>query len=502
MRPFLMHADTDFDLERTLPWNEAALVDDLGLRAIVGAMGDKDEFLLEVAKRGILSSTADLDTIRYRQAVLEDCLNNRTVMQRLYDITIEAIQRERKEYIGLFSQYPGAILHRAIMVMSAFFELLQELRRIAREHCGTFSSAGFKNMLATIEVELTDEFFAHTRRHLQMLRFDRGVLISATVGRGLKGAGYVLRRLEEGRWRWLRRLVETPEERGYIVYVHPRDEAGGRYLSELRDRGIILVANALAQSAEHVLAFFRQLRAELGFYLGCARLYDELERRGLPTCFPVPSAPGQRRLVCRGLYDLNLALGSRARPVGNDVDAGDKPLLIVTGANQGGKSVFLRSIGVAQLMMQSGMFVPAESYEADVCDGLFTHYKREEDTTMTSGKFDEELKRMSEIVDHMTPHAMLLFNESFAATNEREGSEIARSITRALVEKGKRVLFVTHLYDFARSVFDDRQREAVFLRADRQPDGTRTFRLVPGEPLSTSFGEDLYRRIFGRAVGH
>jgi DNA mismatch repair ATPase MutS len=63
----------------------------------------------------------------------------------------------------------------------------------------------------------------------------------------------------------------------------------------------------------------------------------------------------------------------------------------LTGANQGGKSTFLHSIGLAQLMMQSGMFVGAERFEAAPCPALFTHYKREEDATMKSGKLDEEL---------------------------------------------------------------------------------------------------------------
>ena len=54
---------------------------------------------------------------------------------------------------------------------------------------------------------------------------------------------------------------------------------------------------------------------------------------------------------------------------------------------------------------------------------------------MKSGKLDEELSRMSAIVDHITSHPMILFNESFAATNEREGSEIARQIVSALLEQ-------------------------------------------------------------------
>jgi DNA mismatch repair ATPase MutS len=91
----------------------------------------------------------------------------------------------------------------------------------------------------------------------------------------------------------------------------------------------------------------------------------------------------------------------------------------------------------------------------------------------------------------------VLFNESFAATNEREGSSISRDIIRALTEAGVRVLFVTHLYDLAHSLFDRGPPDALFLQAERQADGTRTFRLQPGEPTRTSYGEDLYTRVFG-----
>jgi len=118
---------------------------------------------------------------------------------------------------------------------------------------------------------------------------------------------------------------------------------------------------------------------------------------------------------------------------------------------------------------------------------------------LVSGKLDEELGRMSDIVDHLKADSLLLCNESFAATNEREGSEIARQIVHALLERRIRIFFVTHMYDFAHSLYDRKMADAMYLHADRQPDGTRTFRLVEGEPLATSFGEDLYKKIF--AVG-
>ncbi len=170
--------------------------------------------------------------------------------------------------------------------------------------------------------------------------------------------------------------------------------------------------------------------------------------------------------------------------------------MIITGANQGGKSTFLRSIGLSQLMMQCGMFVPAELFSSNLCDSLFTHFKREEDTEMSSGRLDEELSRMSEIVDHLTSNSMLLLNEFFAATNEREGSEIAGQITRALLENHIKVFFVTHLYEFAHRFYENQRDSALFLRAERRDDGGRTFKMIAGEPLQTSYGGDLYSQLF------
>jgi DNA mismatch repair ATPase MutS len=127
---------------------------------------------------------------------------------------------------------------------------------------------------------------------------------------------------------------------------------------------------------------------------------------------------------------------------------------------------------------------------------VFTHYRREKDAEMRSGKLDEELGGMSEIADTIGPDCLLLCNESFSATNEREGPEIARQVVRALLEAGVSVVFVTHLHDFASTLHAQRLATALFLRADREPDGSRTFRLVEGEPLPTSYGADSYRRIF------
>lgn len=252
----------------------------------------------------------------------------------------------------------------------------------------------------------------------------------------------------------------------------------------------------VAEAADHLLAFFTMLRREIGFYVGCAQLLARLTRDGLPVCLPTPLAPGSTGPRCTGLYEPVLGLREPGQVVGNDVEAEGMPLVMVTGANQGGKSTFVRSVGLAALMMQCGMFVPARSFTATVYRGVFTHYRREEDSTMTSGRLDEELGRMSAVVDVIRPGSLLLSNESFASTNEQEGSRIARHAFRTMADCGVTVVAVTYLVDLAAGLYR-RGGPALFLRAEREPDGRRTFRLIEGERLSTSFGRDIYEQVFG-----
>ncbi len=121
---------------------------------------------------------------------------------------------------------------------------------------------------------------------------------------------------------------------------------------------------------------------------------------------------------------------------------------------------------------------------------------------MQRGKLDEELHRMSRTIDLMPTNAMLLCNESFASTNEREGSQIASSILHGLVDTGTTVFFVTHMFDLADSSTPRPATPLSSSAPNGDRTGERTFRIIPGAPLPTSFGEDLYQRIFGVRLEH
>lgn len=495
MNVYLMYPDRDLDPRQRLPSHEQALTQDLELTTLLKAMAHGDDFLYAVSRQVLLTGLSDPDIIRYRQGILKDCLRNPSVVREIYRIPIVSIETKRKRWLGIHSSYPSGILSSAIALLEMFVVLLERLKRIADEHAAEFESEGFVRFFKMIQEELDDDYFALVGNHLRALRFRNGVLLSATLGKGNEGVNHTLCRPNHNDQHWTKRIL-AKRSPVYSFTLHPRDDHGFRALGELQNRVINLVANAVAQSAEHIDSFFNTLRQELAFYIGSLYLSERLAELGEPICFPEPAPSSAREHTFEGLYDVCLALTMKQQVVGNDVNADYKDLVIITGANQGGKSTFLRSIGLAQLMLQCGSFVPAESFRANVSDGLFTHFKREEDTSLRSGKLDEELDRMSGIVDCLTTNSMLLFNESFASTNEREGSEIARQITSALLQRGIKVFFVTHLYEFADSMNQKRMQNSLFLQADRKSDGTRTFKLIQGEPSPTSYGHDLYFEVF------
>jgi DNA mismatch repair ATPase MutS len=490
MKAHLLYPDRDFDFAAALPPNTDDLIQDLELRTVLSAMANEDDFLFDIAAKVMLASLTDAETIRYRQDILADCIAEPDIARQMYGIAVGALKDKRALWGFIGSRHPASILSTAISQLEVLTVRLRELRQLADDNAGKFAARGLAALLKAVQHELDDEYLETLSNHLKQLRFRNGEVVSAQLDRDNSGINYVLRSGDTRRG-WRERIGIEPRA-SYSFTIPPRDEAGFQALQEIADRGINLVANAAAQSADHVSSFFTMLRAELGFYVGCLNLRDRLTARGHPLAFPTPCPDDSSEFSCSDLRDASLALLSEG-VVGNDVDGAGKSLVIITGANSGGKSTFLRSVGLAQLMMQCGMFVTAQSLRATVARHVFTHFVREEDPAMVSGRLDEELKRMSTVADQISPRCLMLFNESFAATNELEGSEIGRQVVGALLEAGIRVFFVTHQFDFADSFSRQRPEQTLFLRAPRE----RTFRLATAEPLPTSFGQDIYQRIGG-----
>jgi DNA mismatch repair ATPase MutS len=487
MKVNLMFRDRDFDIKAKPCFGKATLTSDLWLERVLSTMAQEDKIIYNACSTALFCPLQSIEEIRYRQENLRDALRNPDAVRKLYEITVETEKKRKSSWFWLSSAYLSSIFSSAVGLLKIYIEMLMELRFVVDSKLSAFKSEGFCNLFTMIQRELDDDYFTKVQALLNELKDNDSMLISAKLGNYLQGVSYVLRRKNrKGFWfRWAFAPSYT---------IAPRDDAGATDLSKRRERAINEATNALAQAAEHLEGFFATLRVELAFYIGCLNLADSLRALRMPICIPNVLPLERQDRSWRGLYDVGLALTKNEAVVGNDLDTANKRLYIITGANQGGKTTFLRSIGQAQLMAQSGMFVGAESFTAPIRNGVLTHFKKEEDATMKSGKLDEELSRMSEMVDHLKPGSLMLFNESFSATNEREGSEICHQITKALIDCNVEVFSVTLLFTYASAFLNDPNTQ--FLRAQRLENGERTFRIVPGEPIQTAFGMDLYQKIF------
>jgi hypothetical protein len=491
-----MFRDADFDVHQPLPANADDLAHDLDLHTLIEAMAQGDDLVWSASRVALLDGLASPDGIKYRQQVLDDCARNPQIVRDIYGLAVNAVRDQRKMFWFISRNSPAGMMSQSPQVIAMYMEYLQRLRKLVDEHADKFRSEGWVTLFGVLKADLSDEYFRLVEEHLKQLKFKDGMLISARLSFGNTGLGYALRD-PRGTKQSIRERLGVGGRKSYSFEIPPRDEAGSKALNELVNRSVNSAANSLTQAADHLSNFFVMLRAELAFYVGCLNLSECASALGEPTCLPRPLPWSPARLRFAGLYDVCLSLRNGRRVVGNDADADNRTLIVVTGANSGGKSTFLRSLGLATLMMRAGMFVAAESFDASTCEAVFTHFVREEDASMTSGKLDEELARMSAIADEITPHCLVLFNESFSATNEREGSEIAHQVLQALLDSGVRAVVVTHLYELGQRIYLEAPDATLFLQAGRESEAGRTFKLLPGRPLPTSFAEDVYERIGG-----
>ncbi len=497
MRALLMHPDRAFDAAGPASLDALPFARDIELQVLLDAAGGGNRHLLSVMRAafaGLWSN--DAATVLHRQAVLADALADPAGLRALYAIASEPFGRDRAWGFSLYGHAPAARVASAGRTLRSCLDVLRRLRNRCVAMAPALRSEGMLRFHATLQRDLDDAYLEGAAADLDMLAFRGGVPLSARVGAGGKPAGILPREPRPRDLSWLRSVL-TYGGPSHAIQLAPRDHAGAQTFADLQNAGLGLISEALFASAQHVLGFLSQTRDELAFYVAALNLHDRLAAVGERVAFPRPAhgplgAPAAFR--CRDLRDPALALTAGRPAAGSDVDADGRPLVVITGANRGGKSTFLRAAGLAQVMLQCGLFVTADAFEASLRTGLFTHHRRGEDRTMRSGKFDEELARMERIADAAGPGALVLFNESFAATNEREGSEVARGIVSALLDGGVSVILVTHMYELARSFLDDGR--ARFLRAGRAADGARSFRLETADPLPESFGRDLYERIF------
>ena len=246
-------------------------------------------------------------------------------------------------------------------------------------------------------------------------------------------------------------------------------------------------AAVIAELNRHILAFCASLSKQLAFYIACMEIIRFMEGKNIKTVYPdfIPASG----VKAKNLYDFGLLVyktDSEHLFVANDIDACGSAVYLISGANQGGKTTFLKSVGIAQLFAQAGLKVPAEAYECPVFNNFFSHFPKDEDEDLNFGKLAEELTRIKKDIRLIADNALVLLNESFATTTETEGYEIAADLLRALSRTGSKIFFVTHNYQLLKKQHEVSKSLSGEIKSLVVSQGgtpaERTYKIIEGEP--------------------
>lgn len=537
MRVHLLYEDKEWlGIQRYR--DEKNIVQDLGLKTLFSIMakeviyrendtdtvekiGLEDTFLSRTMETVMMSPLQSKEQIAYRQEMLRDTFANEAFICAVYDKVSEMLHAWDK--LGRKESHKNnrdamARLVTDIYVLRLFVETLSDIKSMFAKELDKLNSKGFRAFYSNLCEEYTEEKEAALKKILVDIAFYLGetsargskaeseprIVVGCNLMQGLKCRDFVIEEVvTKYKKNGLGQVKQKMQEYLYVqqpsAILLKADENFKKQALDLEYEVVRYVVSACAPFVLSLNEFFDQLHFQIGFYKAAVNLKHHMKRFSLSYCFPEVVA--QDALVFENLKECVMAIEQRVNPVGNTCNIREKMLLVITGANQGGKSTFLRSIGIAQIMMQCGLPVTATSYQSGIFPSFFTHFTRREDSAMNSGRLDEELGRMSQIVDLLEENSMVLLNESFATTTEKEGSLIAYDIVKALVEADVKVLTVTHLLSFAQRIYQEAKESPKtnieFFSAERTGDGKRTYHMIQHEPELTSFGMDLYERIIG-----
>ncbi len=498
MEPYLLYRDSSTDGKKSYAFPRDVMKD-LNLEIVIKNMAREDFLIAEKARRVMMIPLQTPEEIMYRQEVLRDLRHQDAILETLYlcaerqNKTLQIYKEEMKSNRAKSKRQTSELFETLNYLRQGQEELIK-IRGLLQQKQEDWKSEGVQALLMRLENLPLDTVCERLREADSLITDSCEAGYTFQFGGGLKMVQAVLN--------YLRPTADIKKgalESFYLKFMKKNAVLVGsdvelkKDLSVLSEATLKQIISIFSPYLHKMMQFFEHFAEEIAFYMGAVRFMKRMEPLYITLMMPQPQPQGSTDTRFENLYELSMALYAQKKPVGNSMELPNNRMTLITGANQGGKSTFLRSYGIAQVLMQCGMPVPASKFSAPVYGQIFTHFTRSEDEQLSNGRLSEELQRMSNMVDKAVPNSLFLLNESFASTTEKEGSKIAEGILDAFYEKNITTMMVTHLYQLAKKKYDEAKKGSHFLVAERTENGTRTFKMLKGEPTYTSFGTDLFK---------
>ncbi|NLC19307.1 MAG: hypothetical protein GX757_08855 [Clostridiales bacterium] len=495
------------------------LVEDLCLQEFVCSdiMGKKE---YEQLCNEINYLPVDEKIIRYRQEVLQDFINNPGFIRRLLDICERLQYRPPDKHYGRtpYQVIMHEKLKEYIELVEGNFKLLfettlsadTELKSEAMTKIAAFmNNPEHRKNAKEIIVLLTA--FLDAQAVGYSLKFTYGKLMNLAQIAEL-GSENVIPLLEERGWRRNKTIDKEHYIDATINWIL------GNNLNEIYQKTLYKLCDFIQRINNRLLFTFKQILYDSSYYHVAVNLNKFCRKYNIAVCRPNILSAEEEKLEAKELFPIYLALQyhkqnqpDRIKSIqSNNYDNSQGKIAIITGVNSGGKTVFLQSLGLAQLFAQLGFFVPAASYRASAAQYIGSLYAMSEDTGTVHGKLEKELVCIRQTSQQIKKHSLILINEILASTSEEDGTAIAADVIRVFAHTSSNIIFVTHLYDLAdmaatgKLTLPEGER-AVSLITERlqQHEGGRsvTYHIIPGKPLKDIWEKNLIDKYIAGVNG-
>jgi DNA mismatch repair protein MutS2 len=263
---------------------------------------------------------------------------------------------------------------------------------------------------------------------------------------------------------------------------------------------LLRVIDSVFDELEDVIIACVGLVGDIEFYLASLGFKDRAERDGLAVSLcelaPAPSLEADAGpFELRGLFNPLLLLQGITPKACDVAREGHDWMALITGPNSGGKTRLLQAIALAQLLGQSGLFVPASRARLTAAPTLFVSLVEGAPADEKEGRLGSELMRVRTLFEQLEPGTLVILDELCSGTNPSEGIAIFELVLSLLPRLRPQVFVTTHFLDAARALERDPSiARLAFLQVELDADDQPTYQFVSGV-APTSLAHQVASRL-------